>query len=325
MKKVIRLTESELVRLVSKVISEQAQTDNISKSYDLVIKGAKGNFGRFGTHPRHIIGGLSLLKNGEEFYKLNDMFKDKKTGYGSFDEMIRGEFEYTQEGAADDNRGDLKQITDLLKKWGVKYNYGKENVLEKFTILPKTIETFAGSPNVDDWTKVKQYLESNGFPPDFPKESLTKKEGDSKLLLKNNEHIIAFLNDGKVKIAKKDMAEGGYVRILQWTWDGTKPVLSGDYKTEQTTRAKGYATTEQQILDGTHILGNGSSGDLVKKVQFELKDDNSNPGNCGENEQSCDGIYGPKTRKAVKQMQIKSGLKGKDGIVGRETWNYLYY
>ena len=324
MKKVVRLTESELVCLVSKVISEQAQTDSISKAYQYMIKGAKGeSWG--GTRPKDIISGLSLIKTPEEFYKLNDTFKDKKTGYGSFDEMIRGEFELGSIiGFGFNNKNDMKKVLEKLKELKVPYTL-EDHLYKNFKLSPKTVAAPAASPNVDDWTKVKQYLESNGFPPDFPKESLTKKEGDSKLLLKNNEHIIVFLNDGKVKIAKKDMAEGGYVRILQWTWDGTKPVLSGDYKTEQTTRAKGYATTEQQILDGTHILGNGSRGDLVKKVQFELKDDNSNPGNCGENEQSCDGIYGPKTRKAVKQMQIKSGLKGKDGIVGRETWNYLYY
>ena len=34
----------------------------------------------------------------------------------------------------------------------------------------------------------------------------------------------------------------------------------------------------------------------------------------------CDGIFGPNTLNGVKQFQIKNGLKDKSGIVGAETW-----
>ncbi|MBO7390351.1 MAG: spore cortex-lytic enzyme [Clostridia bacterium] len=59
------------------------------------------------------------------------------------------------------------------------------------------------------------------------------------------------------------------------------------------------------------VLKQGSSGELVKKVQTKLK-------NWGYYTGSVDGIYGPKTVSAVKYFQRKNGLTA-DGIVGAKT------
>jgi len=191
--------------------------------------------------------------------------------------------------------------------------------------LVKLVKKVISEQSQPDWPKVKQYLESNGFPPNFTKENIIQNE-EWGIVLQNNEHTIKFYDDEyhNVLVWKTASKEQGNVMYLKWKWDGTKPVLNKDFNIEPTRKAKGYATTEQQILDGTHVLGIGSRGDLVKKVQLYLKNKNSNPGNCGEDIQSCDGVYGPKTKRAVKDMQTKTKLKGVDGIVGKETWEYLF-
>lgn len=55
----------------------------------------------------------------------------------------------------------------------------------------------------------------------------------------------------------------------------------------------------------------GSSGDEVRKIQTNLKKWGYNVGNV-------DGIYGSKTKNAVKEFQKNNGLKV-DGIAGTET------
>ena len=55
----------------------------------------------------------------------------------------------------------------------------------------------------------------------------------------------------------------------------------------------------------------GSRGSEVRQIQTKLK-------NWGYYKGSVDGIYGPKTREAVKYFQRKNGL-AVDGIVGKKT------
>lgn len=63
------------------------------------------------------------------------------------------------------------------------------------------------------------------------------------------------------------------------------------------------------------VVKSGSTGDTVKMLQKLLKDWGYNPG-------AVDGIFGPKTLKAVKQFQTDLGLDV-DGIVGPKTWAML--
>ena len=62
------------------------------------------------------------------------------------------------------------------------------------------------------------------------------------------------------------------------------------------------------------LLGYGSSGSWVKTLQEML---NSKGYNL-----AVDGIFGPKTKAAVKSYQKAHGLKV-DGLVGDETWGSL--
>jgi hypothetical protein len=123
------LTENEIV------LSEQTKTTP-QKSYELMISGAKGP----GTNPKKIIDGINQLKNASEFYELNSMFKDKKTGYNSFQDMIRGEFEFI--GNERINNGyDLDIIAKKLKELSVPFTYGKKNLYKDFTVAPQPVFT----------------------------------------------------------------------------------------------------------------------------------------------------------------------------------------
>ena len=63
------------------------------------------------------------------------------------------------------------------------------------------------------------------------------------------------------------------------------------------------------------VIKKGSKGDAVKKAQNALKARFYDPG-------PVDGIFGPKTFKAVKWYQSDRGLTA-DGIVGPKTWARL--
>lgn len=80
-----------------------------------------------------------------------------------------------------------------------------------------------------------------------------------------------------------------------------------------------YAVAEKQYADAvasyeaveTLVLKQGSTGDVVKKIQTKLK-------NWGYYTGKVDGIYGSGTKAAVKYFQRKNGLTA-DGIVGAKT------
>jgi hypothetical protein len=119
------LTENEIVLMEqTKTIPQQA--------YELMVKG----FGGPGTNPNYIKDGINMLKSADDFYAMNDLFKKGGTGYNSFDDAIRKEFEF---GKIKDfsNQDDLNKIADKLKKLTVQFNYGKNSESKDFTVLPK--------------------------------------------------------------------------------------------------------------------------------------------------------------------------------------------
>jgi hypothetical protein len=71
------------------VLLEQ-NNPNIQKAYNEIIKGA--NY-PLGTSKDTILGAFNYIKTAEEFHKLRLMFKDKKTGYDSIEEMINEEYD----------------------------------------------------------------------------------------------------------------------------------------------------------------------------------------------------------------------------------------
>ena len=71
------------------VLLEQ-NNPNIQKAYNEIIKGA--NY-PLGTSKDTILGAFNYIKTVEDFHTLRLMFKDKKTGYVSIEEMINEEYD----------------------------------------------------------------------------------------------------------------------------------------------------------------------------------------------------------------------------------------
>jgi hypothetical protein len=63
---------------------------NIEKAYNEIVAGAKY---LIGTDKTRILKAFDYIKNKQDFETLKSMFKDKRTGYGSFDEMVKEEYD----------------------------------------------------------------------------------------------------------------------------------------------------------------------------------------------------------------------------------------
>ncbi len=85
------------------------------------------------------------------------------------------------------------------------------------------------------------------------------------------------------------------------------------FSVQQTSKLEDAAAYGQDIE--TAVLKEGSRGNDVKTVQDKLRRWGYYTGNV-------DGIYGPKTKEAVKYFQRKNGLTA-DGIVGKKTYEAL--
>jgi hypothetical protein len=85
-----------------KVLLEQSNP-NIQKAYNEIVDGAKY---WMGTDKTKILKAFDYIKNVQDFKTLISMFKDKRTGYGSFEEMINKEYD----------RLDFKDIIKLRDK-----------------------------------------------------------------------------------------------------------------------------------------------------------------------------------------------------------------
>ena len=80
---------------------------NAQAVYKLMIDGADGRFG-MGTEVQKIIDGLNKITYASELNRLLTLFADKKTGYSSFTDMIKGEFS---------KGSDLNKIITRLNKF----------------------------------------------------------------------------------------------------------------------------------------------------------------------------------------------------------------
>jgi len=120
----------------------------------------------------------------------------------------------------------------------------------------------------------------------------------------------------------------------EWSWDGVKPTFNWD--SNITKSSPGYVSdtdTEWSAVTNfkiRKIMGLGAKGNLVKKVQNFLAS-NGYTGEtftndiqaCATDENSCDGIYGTKTKNMVKKFQEDSEIKP-DGIFGRQTYESMF-
>ncbi len=329
------------------VISEQAKPiskkeKNVQAAYKLMIDGAEN----WGTDPQKIVNAINMIKSEDELDRLFTLFKDKKTGYSDFSEMIRGEFE-------SNNQKDLDKIVSKLNTW---YDLKKETP-EKFSKLtftpitkpltdaapaaaaPAAAPAKTESTNKDNWDDVVKYYEGNKDP-NWKFNKIKKLEDDETIWYyilvsstdsNDDDSHMQIYDDGDVYIRNKGKGTGR--SIATWEWDGTKPVIK--FK-DISKNASGYVqptdTNWSAVTEDNKVIGLNAKGPLVKQVQQRLIDIGysgttsgsvtTDVAGCKDDVEKCDGIYGPTTKEMVKQYQKDNGL-AVDGIVGQQTYYSL--
>jgi hypothetical protein len=313
-------------------ISKKEQ--NAQAAYKLMIDGATATFG---TEEQDIIDGLNKVHNPQELNRLFTLFADKKTGYSSFTDMIRGEF----------SKGDdlNKIITRLNKfKYAIKPNIdGDKFPFLKFTPITKPLTDAPPAAaaarvqkNKENWEKVIDYYKKNKdknwkfihevfATEDSPiPEYVYVKSTDPN----DSDSFMDIYYSGLVQIG--DRGTRSSLASSEWEWDGTKPVIKF---ADISKNASGYVqptdTNWSAVTDDNKIIGLNAKGPLVKQVQHALIKvgySGTTSGSvttdvvgCKDDVEKCDGIYGPTTKEMVKQFQKDNGL-AVDGIVGQQTY-----
>ena len=317
---------------------------NAQAAYKLMIDGATATFG---TDEQKIIDGLNKITYASEVNRLLTLFADKKTGYSSFTDMIKGEFS---------KGSDLNKIITKLNKFSsvittpIKLNIdGDEFPVLTFKKMTKPLKDVAPaaapaaipeSKNKEHWEDVVKYYEGNKDP-NWKFDSKKKLEDDEKIwdyiLVRStdsndDDSYMQIYDDGDVYILNKGKGTGR--SIATWEWDGTKPVIK--FK-DISKNASGYVqptdTDWSAVTDDNKIIGLNAKGPLVKEVQSKLIEigySGTTSGSittdveaCKNDVEKCDGIYGKSTKAMVKEYQKDNGL-AVDGIVGQQTYDSLF-
>ena len=114
----IIITESQY-----NLLSEQSVDNTPNVIYGKIVNAVVG----LGTNINGLLEALKLLKSPEQFKQLLSLFKDKKTGYSSFQSMIWGEFEL-------DNNDDFLTLVKILNTKSITVGWNKGNILGKYII-----------------------------------------------------------------------------------------------------------------------------------------------------------------------------------------------
>jgi hypothetical protein len=147
---------------------------------------------------------------------------------------------------------------------------------------------------------------------------------------KNGNDCSMFLYDDRDAV-KGDCKKSKTVRG-NWSWDGAKPTFTWD--SNITKSSPGYVSDTDAdfsaVTNDNKIMGLGAKGSLVKKVQNFLASNGYTSETftndiqaCATDENSCDGIYGVKTKNMVKKFQEDAEIKV-DGIFGTQTYDAMF-
>jgi hypothetical protein len=187
----------------------------------------------------------------------------------------------------------------------------------------KIVKYYSGNTDAD-WTFVSTgTLDLSGVIYDYieVKTKDTAKNGnDCSMNLYDDKDVTKF-------DCKKSKALKG-----NWSWDGAKPTFT--WERGITKSSPGYVsdtdTDFSAVTNDSKIMGLGAKGSLVKKVQNFLASNGYTSETftndiqaCATDENSCDGIYGAKTKNMVKKFQEDAEIKV-DGIFGEQTYSAMF-
>jgi len=117
-----------MIRLKILLLEDVVNKKLITSIYNQIVLAVSGA----GTDTDSILKSISRLQNAIQFKELNKMFSNKKTGYGSFDEIINGEYEV-------DNYYDAAKLSNKLRIIGVNstFDFEEQLFLGNFKSDPK--------------------------------------------------------------------------------------------------------------------------------------------------------------------------------------------
>jgi hypothetical protein len=218
--------------------------------------------------------------------------------------------------------------TDLKKTGTWKWN-GKEVI---FSWLGKKR---AG----DTWEKVKEYFKSNGITEfekmykDYNDLDQATATYDYGLWEKGGYNYAKLINKIGEEVNQELEIRDNYTYRYydrkkdfnwvsgKWSWDGTKIIYQRGLTKKSTGLISDADTDLYNAIMINKKLGNiGAKGPAVKTIQYYVFPKDSE---CNKDESKCSGNYDKETKEYVRKAQKERGLKA-DGIVGKETYNYIY-
>jgi len=302
MKKTYRLTESDLLRITKKVISEQIITvpDNIKRAWEFIKRGYQGPAG-FGTDENALIQGFQLLNNKKDFDDLENFLKTTSM-YKSVAQLVNGEL-------GTDDLTTIQNIARELQRIGVASNWKSDK--NKMTFTPNSFTIKAAptpvpkptpkpTPKIEEgaWTSLEVTF---GKPiGKTPKGGVRHKVGND---------IYTFYSNGRYynpTTGKKG----------NWVSDWNDVIIDGKrYK------AKGQITNKVSAPDLITVsecqvtLKKGMTGPSINQLQELLRKQ-------GVFTVKSTNYFGPVTDKAVRDFQTKIGVTP-NGIVDCEILSKL--
>jgi len=255
------------------VLLEQ-NNPNIQKAYNEIIKGA--NY-PLGTSKDTILGAFNYIKTVEDFHTLLLMFKDKKTGYGSFEEMINEEYDRL-------DYNDIIKLQEKLYSIGVilDFSYGANPYGTKFFLGGVKINYVKGFTNIKNIPKVTskcilKYTPLLKQAQDYWKKWLSSPITKQKfrtnwnVQLKNEKQLFPSMIDGK----KVDDIFEEYIDCINNLklvfYDNTmSETPSGNIRTHKNAYAFVDQTTPENIYVNCSLNDNDPLGSLIHEIQHLL-------------------------------------------------------
>jgi hypothetical protein len=242
-----------------------------------------------GTDEIKMVKGFKELSKVEDFITLNNYFKKNFRG-NDLQQVLNSEL-------GSDDAQYAKEIQDHLKSIGITM-------------------TFMTSPD-------KKGVVDNTIKIEIPTGQTPEKTSFG---------CLSKIAKYKIRPGKYRMGKGVYFfdKYGRYTYtpDGGKSI-SGSWKCDSagfiemdgkrafsSTTQFIQAPTEEEVKAGTKVLKIGMKGDLVTKIQEQLKVRGVDP-------KGVDGKFGKNTKNAVIEYQNKVGLKP-DGVVGKSTYERLF-